>query len=152
MNSNNHFPKSGEDVAEKALAINIATMAVLGTPVAAMAKQLKKSQSTIRRLMSSDACISAMQQLSRESLAVAKARIRMGVADLADKVVEVLKTHLDKNNLNAIHPALKVLGFVENETEGPKDASITVILPGGAVQQPINITPTKDARQDEVQD
>lgn len=141
MNSQSHFPKTGEEIAKQSVAVQVATMAVGGATVTNIAKQLQMTRPQIKRILGSDECIAAMQSITREALATAKARIRIGVADLADMVVEVIKSHLEKNNLHAIAPALKVLGIVEEEPEKAKDTNITVVLPGARKPETIDITP-----------
>lgn len=131
MNSNAHFPKDGEDVAERSLAVKVAIMATNGANRHAISKELQISDKKVRSILSSDECIAAMQQLTNEALAAAKSRIRIETAKFTDKILKVIDHHLEKNNLNAVYHALNILGMLNKEEQTVKaDNKIVVVMPG----------------------
>lgn len=141
-----HFPEHGTDVVEDALATKVAILLVTGKNISQISKELGISRDRIRTLMDSDECIRGVRKLEEEGLRAAKVMIRLGVSKIAKKVLDVIEHHLDNNNLQAVAPALKILGFTENDAP-QADQSITVILPKLDSNGSINITPNKAAEE-----
>lgn len=124
-----HFPDDGQLVLEQSLQVRIATMAFGGMSKSAMSKELGISAAKVSRIIQDEETIRYVRKLRDECVEIAKARIKKGAAELADRVVEVIKHHLDNNNLNAVPHALKVLDFGIEESSGDAGTNITVIMP-----------------------
>lgn len=138
-----HFPADGEDVREEAVEVKVATMAVLGSTTAQIGKELGMHSSKVKRLMQTDKCVSTMRKLRDESIERAKAELCTGTAKLAKKILKVIEEALDDGNLKAVAPALKILGFGEEE-QAQNASQYTIIMPGAAnPDQPVDVTPKK---------
>lgn len=134
-----YFPEKGSKVLEDALGVKIATMLLAGSTRTAIAKTLKISVPRVNTLMNTQECIDTIRKLEQEGLSVARSKIRLGVAQIADKVLKVINQHLDEGNLQAIAPALKILGISEEQPE-VQDTNIVVMLPGSQDSKIINVT------------
>lgn len=143
-NSDAHFPKSGEQVVEEAISAKVAILAVGGRKVTQIAKELDISPNRVKRILGSDDCIAHMQSIEREALSAAKSRIKVGTAELADLILDAIKTNLRDGNIQAVMPALKILGLAENDNAPAQDNKLIVVMPGAEDPRTINVTPRNE--------
>lgn len=124
-----HFPDDGEQVLDQALQVRVATLAFGGMSKSGISKELGISYPKVNKVLQDEETIRCIRKLRDECVEIAKARIKKGAAELADRVVEVIKHHLDNNNLNAVPHALKVLDFGVEEVGSNVGTTIQVIMP-----------------------
>ncbi len=124
------------------LATEVAALMIMGKGEQTIAKILSDKLGqpytwrNIKRVMESRECKSILSDLSASALTAAKTSIRQQVALLVPEIVDTLKHHLDKRNLQAIAPALKVLGF-EAEEKAQANSQIIVQLPGALPEKEV---------------
>ncbi len=139
----NYFPPDPEDVVEEAIATKVAVLAVGGKTFTQIAKELSIPTSRAKKILASDECLRRVREIETEVMQSAKARIRSGVGRLAGEVVRVLEKHLKENNLQAVAPALKILGFSDQEV-AQTDQKLVIVMPGTDTKPVVNVTPKED--------
>lgn len=143
MNSNAHFPQSGDQVLEKAIAARVALMLVTGMTQSAIAKEIGCGLSRIGSIMKSDECIAVMRQITNHEKDFAKARAAKRAGDLIDEAFRVIKDRLKKNDLKSAALVLKASGVFDEIESVNNDTHLMVIMPGASVPGAIDITPKK---------
>ncbi len=138
-----HFPQSGDQVLEKAIAARVATALVGGMTIADAARELGISQSRVRTVMKSDECIATMRQITNHEKDFAKARAAKKAGDLIDKCFKVIEDRLKKNDLKAVALTLKASGVFDEIENVTNDTQLMVIMPGASIPGAIDVTPKK---------
>lgn len=88
------------------------------------------TRTQVERLRYNELYIKVTEEYNRSVVRKAINELRKGVSDLVPKIIQNITENLEKGNINAVAPALKIMG-IENTEEGPKHAqNLTVVLPG----------------------
>lgn len=133
--------KSQALVAET-LARQVAVLIVSGVT---SPKELQKrvpgdlSYEKIRAIMASDECRAAVEEITGPMVQSAKLALKRGMADLVPQTINVVKKHLEDDNLNAVPMVFKALQ-IEQVDQKSGDTRIIVNLPSGAAEPKEAIT------------
>jgi hypothetical protein len=133
-----------QDLEPKAPAyIEVATLMLSGLSRHKIGEELGLNWRQVQKIMDSPECKRALRELQDAAMESARAVVVGRISKLADKVVDVIESHLEKNNLNAVPIAVKLMGLDEvKPAEAAKDTSITIVMP--TAKQPVDITPKGD--------
>lgn len=107
----------------------VAAMAATGASRNEIADQLKISRYTASKIMTLPLFKIVVKEIGDEAVSNAKQIIRSKTGFLAQKIMEVLTARLEKDDLEAVKVALKIMGF--DQSDAPKgDTTFTIQLPG----------------------
>lgn len=122
-------------VVSEALTRQVATVMLTGASVADCARQLTISPAAVRKIVASEKYKELITETADAELGPALAKAKAQLARLSTKAVAAIERALDEGGtrdaLQAATIVLKSVGLHE-ETEKQQDATITVVLPGGA--------------------
>lgn len=115
--------------------LEVAVLAIAGMPQTGIAKKLSISRSKVQTIQRKPEYKALFDDMVNETVGTAKGVIKHETAKLASEVMRVLITQLrDKDNLEAVKIALKVLGVDQLEEQEKGGTSINLVLPGQAVK------------------
>ncbi len=129
------YPKThnGVQMAEKVIAKKMAALLVAGKSLNEARKELGLTPHQAKEINESYECKSTLLEMGEIVLSTAKSELRRGTATMVNKILKTLNHHLDNNHLQAISPALKILGISEDDKPA-SDTTIQLILPTGAIE------------------
>lgn len=126
-----------ETVVDEALTRQVATIALTGSSVSEIAKQLAITPAAVRKIQNSDKFKDLVKATSEESLAPALAEAKAKLSKIAGKGVRVLEKAMDnyleagtggRDAIQAAMTALRAVGLHE-EAEKQQDTNLTIVLP-----------------------
>lgn len=96
--------------------------------------QFNFTRTQIERLRAKDTYLSVVEEYKKNVVKRAVSDLKSGVSGLVPKIIKALEVALDEGNLQAVMPALKVLG-IENQEPTQQAQNLTVVLPGSRPQE-----------------
>lgn len=136
-----------ETVVSEALTRQVATIMLGGSSVADCAKRLSISPNAVRTITASDRYKDIVAKVSKESLGPALAQTLAMMTALGPKAVKLVEKAIDdaldgtgsmRDGLDAVGKVHKAMGLGSDDRP-QQDTSITVIMPGAAEPQTIEV-------------
>lgn len=93
-----------------------------------IAKELKLTQHYVSRILDSDEFKLKLRETADEMSVQAISTWKVNISHLVPKAVEVLKTALDKDDLEAVKLVVRSLG-IEKQEANVQQGNITVVMP-----------------------
>lgn len=134
-------------VIDEVVTKQVAALAIAGTKITEIAKELKISYRAVKQITSSERYAELIKTVGDEALGPLVAAAKAGLARLSAKAVKVIEKALDqaidgsgnmREGLAAAQVALKAVGIHEDGGQ-QNDTQITVVLPSGVETRTIEV-------------
>lgn len=95
------------------------------------------TRTQLNRLRIKDTYLNVIEDYKKNVVKKAVSDLKGGVSSLVPKIIKALEVALDEGNLQAVMPALKILG-VESQEPTQQAQNLTVVLPGRQQERAVN--------------
>ena len=99
----------------------------------------KFTRAQVKKLEYKDTYLRTIEEYQKKVIKRAVAQLKEMTSSLVPKIVKAIEDALEKGNVNAITPALKILGIESAEPEQKQAQNITVVLPGKSKEKEIQV-------------